>query len=129
MGFYVREKEDHIDGKTWNDENIACCPGCGTAAVPCNPNKRYDIWKHVAKPASCKEDDELPSMCYFVEFGMLYDDHTWDTEIVEVPTKYCHDDCRTEDLIDWANAVLGSQTRYRKVVQFTVYNTDPYNGY
>lgn len=128
MGFFVRPAQDHVDGKTWNDENVACCPGCGSAAVPCDPNNRHGNWRHVAKPLSCREDDEFPSMCYFVEFGVLYDDRTWDTVVAEVPTKYCHDDCKMEDLLDWVNVVLGSQACYRKVVQFTVFSVNPHNG-
>ena len=129
MSFSVNPKQDHIDGAIWNNEHAGCCPGCGHEAVPVNPMERQGLWTHVAKPASCKEDDEFPSMCYFVEFALLYEDRTWDTEIVEMPTKYSHEDCTDEERIAWAHAVLGNRVKYRKVVQFAIYNSEPYNGW
>lgn len=129
MGFFVNKTTDHVDGADWNDKHIACCPGCGTAAVPVDPHKRWGSWKHVSKPLTCREDDEFPSMCYFVEFGLMYNDHTWDTKIIELPMKYCHDDCTNEDRVEWARAVLLSYPFYENVVQFTVFNDNPYNGY
>ena len=52
-----------------------------------------------------------------VEFLRAWEDQTWDTEVIDVPTMLQDD----TTLMDWANTNLAPQTQYRKVVLFTVY--------
>jgi len=119
----IDPKRDHVPAKEWAEANTPyVCDYCEAAIIPTEPDNRKEVWCHEHWKEICKDGDDRPSPCFFVEFGLLYDDHTWDTEVHELPTVFTHDRCEDSDLIDWANAVLAPQAAYRKVVQFTVYH-------
>jgi hypothetical protein len=55
-----------------------------------------------------------------VEVALLYEDHTWDTEVVEVSKS---DDETHEDAVArWFSEEATQQACYRKVVQACLYN-------
>lgn len=54
-----------------------------------------------------------------VEFLMAQEDHTWDTETVDVPTRLGHD---REKVLLWAEKYLAGQAQYRKVVMWGLYS-------
>jgi len=55
---------------------------------------------------------------YRVEFLLAYNDHTWDTVVVNVPEAV---DPTADDLIPWAISTLGQQAQYKNVAVFAVY--------
>ena len=58
-----------------------------------------------------------------VEVALLYEDKTWDTEVVDVPK---NDDESFEDAVSrWFVMEATQLDCYRKVVQAAVYNTQP----
>lgn len=69
-----------------------------------------------------------------VEFLRAWEDGTWDTEVIEVPSITCDVDngvdfddevTVTDNLICWANKILLPQEKYRKLALLAVYSTEP----
>lgn len=71
-----------------------------------------------------------------IEFLRAWENHTWDTEIIEVPTvqedqsrgvNFDIGDLLTDALIEWANKTLlvPGNKQYDGLALFAVYNTDP----
>lgn len=98
------------------------CYCCGSVITPIDSEDRKGEWKHVNESQICEEGNELPSPCFFVEFAILWEDRTWSTETVELPTHYSHDRATNEDLVEWFQVVHGDLDWYRKAVQFSVFS-------
>ena len=58
-----------------------------------------------------------------IELLVAYDDNTWTTEVVDTPADIDRNDYNAVN--DWVSKELMGLTQYRKVVLFSVYNTDP----
>lgn len=56
-----------------------------------------------------------------VEFLLAYEDHTWDTVIIDIPNTEINDE-KDETLIAWANKNLLTQAQYREVVLISIYS-------
>jgi len=56
-----------------------------------------------------------------VEILIAWDDHTWETETVEMPA-HIVDECDEEGFLNWASQNLYGLTAYRNAVQIAVYN-------
>jgi hypothetical protein len=61
-----------------------------------------------------------------IEVALLYEDHTWDTEVIETPMRGV-DDTYEEAVVRWFEKVthpmrMADDARYRKVVQACVYH-------
>ena len=70
-----------------------------------------------------------------VEFLRAWEDHTWDTEIIEVPTiqedrkngvDFDIGDLLTDALLDWANTTMitPGNSKYTGLAMFAVYSID-----
>jgi len=80
-----------------------------------------------------------------IEFLKAYEDHTWDTEVIDVPDavtteQVAFDTIKNEPvmlpisstdskwdsaIIAWCHDELLSQAQYRKVVYWGIYNSEP----
>ncbi|RJQ25419.1 hypothetical protein C4565_08340 [Candidatus Parcubacteria bacterium] len=102
------------------------CSACGMKIVPVLDSDRAGIWRHEDYTLSyCEEGDDLESPTFRVEFLRAWDDGTWNTEIYEVHPRLSHEKATNDNLIEWANRVLGTQAQYRKVVLWAVYSLEP----
>lgn len=122
--FSIDPARDHVPGDL-HEHRHELCPNCERPIVPQELGCRGGYWRHEHASDVCEEGDDLSSPCYMVEFAVLWDDHTWSTTIEEVPMIFSHERCTSDDLVNWAHAVLAPQTRFRKSVQFSVYNISP----
>ena len=55
-----------------------------------------------------------------VEFAVLWDDHTWTTEVHDVPTERWRRDIEFKT-VKWANDNLQVLAKYRRAVLFAIY--------
>jgi hypothetical protein len=65
-----------------------------------------------------------------IEFIKAHEDHTWDTEVINVPDDVTEGIPFTSPVWDsaivaWCQEELSTQAQYRKVVYWGIYNSDP----
>lgn len=59
------------------------------------------------------------------EFLLAWEDHTWSTEVLDVPTQYNNVAATNTELEDWWLRRFGSKVNYRKVLAVKVLDLEP----
>jgi hypothetical protein len=100
------------------------CPTCNGQIVPKDEWMRRGMWKHRDFTAKCSQGQDVDCPATFIEYLVIWGDHTWSTTVEEVPPELLYESC-ANIRVDWANIVLGSQNEYRNALMFTVWSLKP----